>query len=84
MRSSSKPGAIMHSSEPQFSIQGAFHGKLALLVFSYGVCKATDKADFLIGGGAVGGTRYEALRFRLRQRRKRQKRSNHCSYWIIF
>ena len=47
---SSKPGAIMHPFEPQFSFQGAFHGKSALSVCSNGECEATDKANFLIVG----------------------------------
>ena len=41
----------MHSFEPQFSLQGAFHGKLALSVCSNGACEATDRADSFIGGG---------------------------------
>ena len=41
----------MHSFEPQLSLQGTFHVKLALSVCSNEACKATDKADFLIGGG---------------------------------
>ena len=49
MRLLSKPGAIMYPFEPQSSLQGAFHGILALLVCSNGECKATDKAYFLIG-----------------------------------
>ena len=53
MMSVSKPGAIMRPFEPQFSLQGAFYGKSALSVCSNGVCKATDKADFLIGGGQL-------------------------------
>ena len=63
MKSLSKPGAIMHYFETQFSLQRAFHGKLALSVCSNGACEAIDKAGFFIRGGAVGGTRYEALRF---------------------
>ena len=49
----------MHLFEPQFSLQGAFHGKSALSVCSNGACKATDKADFFIGGGhlVVQGTK---------------------------
>ena len=43
---SSKWGAKMHRFEPQFSLQGAFHGKSASSVFSNGACKATGKADF--------------------------------------
>ena len=35
-----------------------------LSVFSNEAFEETDKADFLIEGGAVGGTRYEALIFR--------------------
>ena len=50
MRLLSKRGAKMHPFEPQFSLQGAFHGKSALSVCSNGACKATDKANFLIGG----------------------------------
>ena len=46
----SKPGAIMHPFEPQFSLQGAFHGKLALSVCSNGAFEETEKADCLIGG----------------------------------
>ena len=63
MRSSSKRGAKMHPFEPQFSLQGAFHGKLASPVCSNGTFEGTGEADFFIGGGAVGGTRYEALIF---------------------
>ena len=63
MRSLSKPSEIMHPFEPQLSLQGAFHGKLALSVCSNGACEAANKADFLIGGGIVSGTRYEALIF---------------------
>ena len=73
MRLSSKPGAIIHPFEPQFLLQGAFHGKSALSVCSNGVFETTDKADFLIGGGEVGDTRYEALIFRARQQRQRRK-----------
>ena len=49
----------MNPVEPQFSLQGAFHGKSALSVFSNGEYKATDKAEFLIGGGqlVVQGTK---------------------------
>ena len=53
MRSSSKCGAEMQPFEPQFSLQDAFNGKLALSFFSNGACEATDKADFLIGGGQL-------------------------------
>ena len=48
----------MHPFEPHFSPQGAFHGKLALSVCSNGACEATDEANFLIGGGGIGGTRF--------------------------
>ena len=71
MRLLSKRGAKIHPFEPQFSLQGASHGKSASSVCSNGVCEATDEADFLIGGGAIGGTRYEALIFRLRRRRQK-------------
>ena len=50
MRLLSKPGAIMHPLEPQFSLQGAFHGKSALSVFSNGAFEETYKAYFFIGG----------------------------------
>ena len=46
----SKPGAIMYPIEPQFSHQGAFHGKSAFSVCSNGEFEETDKADFLLGG----------------------------------
>ena len=59
----SKPSEIMHLFEPRLSLQGAFHGKPNLSVFSNGAFEETDKAGFFIGG-AVGGTRYKALRFR--------------------
>ena len=71
MRLLSKRGAKIHPFEPQFSLQGASHGKSASSVCSNGVCEATDEADFFIGGGAIGGTRYEALRFRSRRRRQK-------------
>ena len=51
MRSLSKPGAIMYPFEPQLSLKLASHGKSALLVCLKGACKATNKANFLIGGG---------------------------------
>ena len=40
----------MHTFEPRFSLQGAFHGKSDLSVCSNGACKATNKFNFLIGG----------------------------------
>ena len=46
MRSLSKRGAKIHPFEPQFSLQGAFHGKLTLSGFFNGECEATDKAYF--------------------------------------
>ena len=49
--------------EPQFSLQGAFHGKSAASVCPNGACEATDEADFLIWGGQNGGTTYKALRY---------------------
>ena len=54
----------MYPFEPQLSIQGEFHGKSALSVCSNGAFEETDKANFLIGGGSVGSTRYKAFRFR--------------------
>ena len=59
MRLLSKPGAIMHPFETQFSLQGAFHGKSALSVSSNGSFEETYKAEFLIGGGqlVVRGTK---------------------------
>ena len=39
MRLLSKPGAIMHPFETQFSLQGAFHCKPALSVFQMGHLK---------------------------------------------
>ena len=33
--------------------KGAFNGKSDLLVFLNGACGATDKANFLIGGGQL-------------------------------
>ena len=53
MRLLSKSGAIMHPFEPQLSLQGEFHGKSALSVFSNGAFEETEKADFLIGGGQL-------------------------------
>ena len=50
IRSLSKTNAIMHPLEPHISLQGALHGKLALLVCSNGVFEETDKANYLIGG----------------------------------
>ena len=52
MRSLSKTGAKMHPFEPQFLLQGASHGKSALLLCSNGACEETDKADFFTGGGS--------------------------------
>ena len=49
----SKRGAKMYPFEPQFSLQGAFHSKPAFSVCSNRVCEATDKADFLLGGGQL-------------------------------
>ena len=48
----------MYSFEPQFSLQGEFHGKPALSVCSNEACEATHEAGFLIGGGqsVVRGT----------------------------
>ena len=40
----------MHPFEPQLSLQGEFHGKSALSVFSNGAFEETEKVDFLIGG----------------------------------
>ena len=59
MRLLSKSSAIMHHFEIQFSLQGVFHGKLALSVCSNGEFEATDKANFLIGGAqlVVQGTK---------------------------
>ena len=51
MKLLSKPGAIIQPFEPQFSLQGTFHGKSDLPVCSNGACEATDKAIFLLGGG---------------------------------
>ena len=49
----------MYPFEPQFSFQGAFHGKSALSVCSNGAWEATEKADFFIGKGqlVVQGTK---------------------------
>ena len=52
MRLLSKPGAIMHPFEPQFSLQGAFHGKSALSVCSNGAFEETYKSYYLFGGGS--------------------------------
>ena len=59
MRSLSKPGAIIHLFEPQFSLQGASHGKLVSSVCSNGAFEETDKANVLVGGGqlVVRGTK---------------------------
>ena len=53
MRSLSERSAKMHPFEPQFSLQGVFHGKLVLSVFPSGSCEETDNADFLIRGGEL-------------------------------
>ena len=53
MKLLSKPGEIMYPFEPQFSLQGTSHGKLALSFCSNGAFEETDKADFFIGGGKL-------------------------------
>ena len=59
MRSLSIPGTIMQPFGSQFSLLGAFSGKLALSACSNGAFEETDKANFLIGGGqlVVRGTK---------------------------
>ena len=47
----SKRGAKIHPFEPEFSLQGEFHGNSYLSVCSNRACEATDKADFWLGGG---------------------------------
>ena len=59
MRLLSKREEKMHPFETQLSLQGAFHGKLALSVCSNVACEETDKEDFMIEWGqlVVRGTK---------------------------